>query len=364
MNDFVKRLNILVEKCNCTALTIKQHKDSIIRDALIAGLHSDVIRARLLELNDSEASLSDCIARANAVKISTDFSKSFQNSFSVGTPTLNAVQSVQPGPVVAATKQCNSSSQKHSHYDKCRFCGEAPHPRQKCPARNTNCLKCGKSGHWARVCQARVAACQSTVAHGMLCTIQPDASSVYYPVKINGKETLLALIDPGSTESFITAASAERLKLKTQNANYHIKLANGNDYHIDAHADVSVSIESEKYDVSLLVAGSLVCDVIIGMDILSQHKSITLHLGGPRNDLTLQSHCCATFTQMNVEAPPLFADLEKINPVPIKTNHCSCSNNDNHFIREEVQRLLEHNIIDESFSPWRSQAFVVRKGKP
>ena len=69
LSDFVRRLNIQVEKCNCNPLIIRQHKDSLLRDALVSGISSDAIRARLLELDDSEASLSDCIARASAVEI-------------------------------------------------------------------------------------------------------------------------------------------------------------------------------------------------------------------------------------------------------------------------------------------------------
>ena len=51
ISEFIRKLNLLVEKCNCKALTLKEHKDSLLRDALVSGLQSDEIRARLLELD-------------------------------------------------------------------------------------------------------------------------------------------------------------------------------------------------------------------------------------------------------------------------------------------------------------------------
>ena len=33
ITEYVKRLNVLVQKCNCAAITAKQHQESLIRDA-------------------------------------------------------------------------------------------------------------------------------------------------------------------------------------------------------------------------------------------------------------------------------------------------------------------------------------------
>ena len=37
---------------------------------------------------------------------------------------------------------------------KCFFCGNARHPRAKCPARDAICNKCQKKGHFAKVCRS------------------------------------------------------------------------------------------------------------------------------------------------------------------------------------------------------------------
>ena len=50
-----------------------------MKDALVHCIHSDTIRARQLEMNDDEATLSGCLARATAVQILTYLNKAFQN---------------------------------------------------------------------------------------------------------------------------------------------------------------------------------------------------------------------------------------------------------------------------------------------
>ena len=52
VSDFIKRLRLLVERCECAELDIQAHKDMLLRDGLVSGLRSDLIRARLLELAD------------------------------------------------------------------------------------------------------------------------------------------------------------------------------------------------------------------------------------------------------------------------------------------------------------------------
>jgi len=373
ISEFMRRLNILVEKCNCQALSIRQHKDTLLRDALVAGIQSDVIRARLLELNDSEANLTDCLARANAVELSTDFTKLFQPPTSQQETSLAVVQGDSDSSQVAAAinKNFHNNNNKSrtdsnsSSQNQCSFCGQGMHQRSRCPARNATCLKCGKPGHWARVCKSRTAAAiQSSDSHSFICSINAKSSSVFYPVNINNKGTILSLIDPGATESFITLSSAENLNLKVTYSPKTIKLANGSNFEIVGHCDVPININQEKYDIRLLVSKSLVTDCIIGMDILSQHQSLTLLLGGTRPNLLLENQCCSMFPSMNIEPPQVFGDLihQGIQPIASKTRYVSPINK--RFMDEEVERLLKANIIEESRSPWRSQAFVVRNAKP
>ena len=60
VSDFFKRLRLLVEKCECSDLTIQEHKDILLRDGSVPGQQSDIIMAKLLELTNAEASLDKC----------------------------------------------------------------------------------------------------------------------------------------------------------------------------------------------------------------------------------------------------------------------------------------------------------------
>ena len=51
VNDFVKRLKILVQRCECVDISADEHKNLLLRDALVNGVHSDQVRVRLLELD-------------------------------------------------------------------------------------------------------------------------------------------------------------------------------------------------------------------------------------------------------------------------------------------------------------------------
>ena len=83
VSHFFKRLRLLVEKYECSDLTIHEQKDILLRDGyycyyyLVSGLRSDIIRARLLELTNAEASLDKCKSLVTAIEMFTDFSRSF-----------------------------------------------------------------------------------------------------------------------------------------------------------------------------------------------------------------------------------------------------------------------------------------------
>ncbi len=131
---FFARLKRLVEQCECGELDVQQHKDALVRDALVSGLRSELIRARLLELDDSKASVDGCLSLACAIELSSDFSKSFK---------------AHDTPVAAAaTSQHTGDINKKSTSKKCGYCGTGSHNRSRCPARKDTCQKCGKLGHW------------------------------------------------------------------------------------------------------------------------------------------------------------------------------------------------------------------------
>ena len=63
----------------CGAVTIQEHQQLLLRDALVAGCCSDVIRMRLLEPSDADATRVNCVSVANAIELSSDYSRSFHS---------------------------------------------------------------------------------------------------------------------------------------------------------------------------------------------------------------------------------------------------------------------------------------------
>ena len=364
ISDFVKRLKILAHKCECTAVSAVEHQNHLLRDALVAGISSDSIRARLLELDDQRASLNDCITLASAIEISTDYSKTFHSTSSTrGTsdsPSVAAARQATP-----LNKQRYPSNRVESSNQLCYFCGSSLHPRRNCPAKDSVCNKCGKKGHWSKVCRSQTAAArqEDTSAAAILCSASSDSRTssraIYCPVAINGGTETDALIDSGSTHSFITSKLATQLKLPVKKKQTTTRMADNSLTKTDGQVPVNLRLRGFNYPVTLTVIDSLVADIIVGMDVLAQHDTVELNTGG-----SLPKLSCATFPAMYVKPPDIFSNGFPSNIRPVSTKTRNIRPKDRDFIHHEVERLLDQGIIEESTSPWRAQAFVVRENKP
>ena len=324
-----------------------------------------------MELADDKASLAECIALANAIDISAGNSRDFPDqSTTMEVPTVAAV----------TPRRRTSLNQRPQS---CFFCGRGRHPRAACPARNEVCRTCGKMGHWAKVCNSKTSAATrrldvgnsssttgqdsepedtTTVASSVICaTATRNKKTVYTTVIINGVAESEAMIDSGSTHSFITATLANKLQLPvTWNAST-TRVANNSTISTRGHTTANIDMLQHQYHVQFTVVDTLVSDIIIGMDVLARHEMVELATGG---DLPKISFTCATFPTLNIKPPNIFSSGLESHVRPIATRRRFVNPTDRLFIKSEIQRLLEGNIIEESNSPWRAQAFVVRDRKP
>ena len=203
INEFIKQLKLLVQSCECAALSATEHQKVVLCDALVAGITSNAIWARLLELDNNKAGLDNCIALANTIEVSTGYS---QNFYSGGV----SQQDNNTMLTIVATR--NSKTLVPQCSESCFFCGRSRHPRTNCPAKNEVCQNCGKMGHWAKVCRLKTMAAtvipkvEKTLATSILCAAESlsTTKAFYASVSLNGVSNIKALIDPGSTNSFIT----------------------------------------------------------------------------------------------------------------------------------------------------------------
>ncbi|KAJ4439883.1 hypothetical protein ANN_08012 [Periplaneta americana] len=248
----------------------------------------------------------------------------------------------QDGPTSAATKMM------------CYLCGREKHPRTQCPARNAICKKCAKMGHFANVCKSKFFKQSQDKTSASLLAASPSClSKAVIQIKVNGSETD-ALVDTGSSQSFTSLEFASTHKFKILLAQGHVSMASTSlQSHVKGMCIVTLQLKDHTYNcISLLILKGLCADVIIGHDILRQHTSLNISFGGSKDPLSV----CSLVTAL-VPPASLFNTLTSdCTPIAIKSRRHS--NEDNEFIKREVEKLLSEGIIEESRSPWRAQVLI------
>ena len=274
---------LLSKDCNFKAVSAENYQKEMIRDAFIKGLLSQHIRQRLIE--NTTLDLDAAYKQAGSLE-------SAQRNLDVystqGTYSLNTVAS-PPDVDTPAVNAVNKSR-------KCYFCGNNIHNRQNCPAHDFTRNKSGKTGHFAKVCHSKSKSSQAASASPVADT-PPSASSsasVYYPtlatisaasqqglqksvVKLEVNEhSFEALIDRGSTDSFMSQKLASKLQLSVSPVTSVVTMtdsslqAKGVGYSV-----VNLKIADNYFyeNVKLSILEKLCSEVLIGLYILQQHKS-------------------------------------------------------------------------------------------
>ena len=200
------------------------------------------------------------------------------------------------------------------------------------------------------------------------------------------------MIDSGSSSTFIKESVAEKLKLYIIPRKKTISLADSKHVaKIIGEVVINIEINGQEHrGVVAEVIKNLCTDIIIGKDRLKKHRKVVFNFNGPEEDLiigaiknkqprktipntkqaetttpfkntSIKSTLPKTFGAVNINPPPLFTHLSN-NMKPIATKSRRQSPSDLKYMKEEVEKLLNSNIIQHSVSPWRAQAFVTKEG--
>ena len=102
-----------------------------------------------------------------------------------------------------------------------------------------------------------------------------------------------ALIDSGSSDSFIHPAIVDKLKLSVKESASTVSMALGSlKSTITGYVNVNFTIEKNQYaNIKLNVMDNLCLDVILGLDFQKQHESVTVKLGGKKPALLIYVVC-------------------------------------------------------------------------
>lgn len=159
IDNYVTELKLVTKTCNFGTL-----RDSLIRDRIVCGNNSTVMRERLLREKD--------LTLGRWVQLCRAAEHSRENIWTLAEPTtVEEVHALQ-----------GAAQQRHvSSTVECKFCGRT-HDRnkRKCPAYGNTCKKCGKENHFAVKCRASteqrkkkqihsVAQCESDEYEDILC---------------------------------------------------------------------------------------------------------------------------------------------------------------------------------------------------
>ena len=96
------------------------------------------------------------------------------------------------------------------------------------------------------------------------------------------------------------------------------------------------------------------------MDLLGQHSVVQLETKGDRGPVSFSkaaqgTHAAAMFPALDIEPTILFSTITKQRAKPITTKSRYASKENQEYLTQEIDRLLEAGIIEPSSSPWRAQ---------
>ena len=399
LDDFLRNLKILARDCSFKEVSAEVYQDEMIRDSFIAGLRSNYIRQRLLE-ND-KLDLSTAFATARSLDVAQRNSETYNSMPSCAAaarPPPYSNKPPDPGStetIAIATKPNRQYNYNNQSQPLCYFCGYNYHPRFKCPAKDSTCPRCKRKGHFARACKSNptsdkvVAATfgpsepsanpQQTAESNneqscstwppVLWAITPSCSTAnsnhplyrsMIDIGINNK-MISAVADSASTLSFIHPDCAQSLSLNitTVKDKTQISMASQSlTTEVSGFCHVQLSVKDCVFSkFKFFVLPNLCTNIILGLDFLSQHESVTLKYNGDKPPLTI----CGLSTLL-VDPPSLFTNLTP-NCRPIADKTRKYSSEDMEFIKTETERLLKEGIIEDSHSPWRAQVVVVKRSE-
>ena len=177
---------------------------------------------------------------------------------------------------------------------KCFFCGNRKHPRTSCPAREAICNRCHKKGDFAKVCKSNPTLTNQTANSSTSAAVLPHLAMVSSHGPLALEKSLLsvrivncdvkALIDSGSSESFIHPDVVAQCNLVTSNARKVIALAQSSSTaKITGSCHIQLNVNGQHVPVQLGVMPGLCSDVILVLDFQRNYQSVTFHHGGVYN---------------------------------------------------------------------------------
>ena len=369
IGDYARALKLIAKDCEWRAVSAQEFQTELTRDAFITGLSSPTIKQRLLE--EDSLTLEEAICKAEILERAQNQS----SGLSLKLPTSSIS--------FAASCKRNIANKR-----RCYFCGGKLHAkgRDGCPAKDVYCGGCGKKGHFFKVCKSVKRPVSAKIAekedHNLLSTTSDDETvaaltspcllsltgvptcleSSSIEVKIKNKP-INALVDSVASHSHIDLKAAEWLKLPAPTGTTtKVALARQTaTFKTLGKTTVELEAFDNKYLMKLGVCKNLCADLILGQDFMKMHRRVVFELNKKGKDVVISRPVCGV-AAANIPPMRLFKNLDPgVKPIATKSKRFNLE--DQKFIRSEIKKLLDENIIEPSTSPWRAQVVIADDGR-
>lgn len=138
-DDFLTKIKSQGAKCDFGAVF-----DSLLRDKIIVGIRSEVVREQLLA-DDQESTLDRVTQRCRASELASLQLRDLKGE----SASIHAIKKQNNHP----RKDPSASRSSKSDTFDCKRCGRKHGPKA-CPAYKKKCVKCNREGHFAEMCRS------------------------------------------------------------------------------------------------------------------------------------------------------------------------------------------------------------------
>ena len=420
IDEFLQALQTLSKDCNFKAVDKATHASESIRDAFITGIQSQNIRQRLLE--NSTLKLETMYDQARQLDVAQKSSESY-----VHQPPINAAmkRANDKNNQSASNENCwNCGNRRHPRKDcparnvecnKCKnkghfsdYCkksasinasvhpasGNVPTQTQQQQQQQTQQQQQQPSQQQQQPIQQQLQQLQqlhqqlqqqlqqqqqqpaapqfpnvnASMHYGSYLAAVPSTPNslkkAVMEVTVNGCHTMDALVDSGSSDSFIHPDLVNELQLPKYNKNDFgdsgpVMMASTSlSKQVGFVTFINVEIQGRVYEnLMLTIMEDLCVNLLLGLDFQRKHESVVFKHGGSLPPLVI----CNAAGTIDTEPPQLFAYLSN-DCKPIAAKSRRYSQDDRAFLQKEKEYLLSNGLIEPSNSPWRAQVLVTGDG--
>ena len=387
--QFVTALRTLSASCGYPD-TIR---DQLIRDRLVVGCSSSIIRERIL-LEEDQLTLEQALHIAQSSERATSETALLSKSNSSHIHAISTKQSSRPAQQRDSRSQQRSpsSTRKRSpsrfqrqpsqsrNHASCGNCGGQPHSHDKCPGFKIKCHNCGRIGHFANMCRSRGKANnlqnspKSSHRVSVIRTVTSDGESQFkYLQCIVASKPVLLLIDLGAKVSILNRTFIDSLNPRPKLTRDHVNITSytGNAIHNRGTTELPVRYHTRellKFPFVIVDNG----ENLMGVDLFD---ALGFSIQKPETVASVKSGHTEMHDRLLAQYPSLlhstreqmikgFTHYPRIDPtvppkaqkfrrIPLALNDEVCA---------EIKRMEHDGVLERiESSPWISNMVFVRK---